>query len=99
MLICPERHADSAERIVALRDAWQLTGRALIVAVRTDREATRLPGTPAVDGLLTSKGTFQALLAPRARCCHDVTAANPTARRWSAELTAGSELKITNPLR
>jgi DNA phosphorothioation-associated putative methyltransferase len=54
--------ADPSERIAALRDAWRLTRRVLVVAVRTDREASRVPGTPAADGLLTSRGTFQLLL-------------------------------------
>lgn len=54
--------ADPAERAATLRRAWMLAQDVLIVAVRTDRETAKVTGDAAGDGLLTSRGTFQALL-------------------------------------
>jgi DNA phosphorothioation-associated putative methyltransferase len=54
--------ADPAERAETLRRAWMLAQDVLIVAVRTDREAAKVSGDAAGDGLVTSRGTFQALL-------------------------------------
>lgn len=50
---------DPVERADALRAAWQLTKRVLIVAARVDWEARGLLGKPFGDGIITSTGTFQ----------------------------------------
>ena len=51
---------DSYERSHALKEAWQLANRALIVAVRTTHEAKFVANsTEHADGLLTSADTFQ----------------------------------------
>jgi DNA phosphorothioation-associated putative methyltransferase len=56
---------DPAERLATLQAAWGLAQDVLVLAVRTDREARRVSGTPEADGLITSRGTFQALLPAR----------------------------------
>jgi DNA phosphorothioation-associated putative methyltransferase len=50
---------DPAERTQALRAAWTLAGRALIVAARPDWEARTVAGSQHGDGILTNRGTFQ----------------------------------------
>lgn len=47
------------ERLRAVREAWSLAGRALVVAARPDWEARGLVARPHGDGWITSKGTFQ----------------------------------------
>lgn len=47
------------ERVSALRSAWDLAQRLLIVAARPDWEAGTVAGRPHGDGFITSKGTFQ----------------------------------------
>jgi DNA phosphorothioation-associated putative methyltransferase len=48
---------DLQEREEALRKAWDLTGKALVVAARVDKPSGK--GTPFGDGVVTSIGTFQ----------------------------------------
>jgi len=50
---------DPVERVEALREAWALTRRVLIVSARLRGEARGLVGRPLGDGLLTRAGTFQ----------------------------------------
>lgn len=50
---------EPAERASALREAWSLAKRALVVAARPDWEARGLVARPVGDGWVTSKGTFQ----------------------------------------
>lgn len=50
---------DPQERVAALRSAWQLARRMLIVAARPDWEARYVRGSRHGDGVLTTKGTFQ----------------------------------------
>jgi DNA phosphorothioation-associated putative methyltransferase len=50
---------DPGERVGALRAAWALAGRLLIVAARVDWEARGVAGRPFGDGILTGRGTFQ----------------------------------------
>lgn len=53
---------DPAERSLALREAWRLAQRAVVVAVRTTHEAASISdATPHADGCLTGSGTFQKL--------------------------------------
>jgi DNA phosphorothioation-associated putative methyltransferase len=47
------------ERAETLRQAWALTKDILVVAARTDFEATRSAGLSCGDGILTGRGTFQ----------------------------------------
>lgn len=50
---------DPAERVEALRGAWALAKRVLVVAGRIDWEARGVTGRPFSDGILTGTGTFQ----------------------------------------
>ncbi|OZV72169.1 hypothetical protein CA850_32610 [Micromonospora echinospora] len=50
---------DPAERAHALRTAWALAGKALVVAARPDWEARTVAGKRHGDGILTTRGTFQ----------------------------------------
>lgn len=50
---------DAGERIRALRDAWSLTKRLLIVSARLNTEANRTQHEAYEDGVLTRTGTFQ----------------------------------------
>ncbi len=50
---------DPRERLDAVREAWRLTRRVLVVAARPDWEAKGLIARPHGDGWMTSKGTFQ----------------------------------------
>jgi len=50
---------DASERLKALRTAWSLADRVLVVAARPDWEARGLVARPHADGWITSKGTFQ----------------------------------------
>ena len=50
---------DSKERDRVLADAWALTKRVLVVAVRTTSEAPRGQGQQFGDGLVTERATFQ----------------------------------------
>ena len=50
---------DPAERANALRTAWALAGKALVVAARPDWEARTVAGKRHGDGILTTRGTFQ----------------------------------------
>ncbi|EID14661.1 DNA phosphorothioation-associated putative methyltransferase [Mycolicibacterium phlei] len=50
---------DPRERIETLRNAWQLTQRALVVSSRLTWDARGVSGRPLGDGLLTKSGTFQ----------------------------------------
>lgn len=47
------------EREAALREAWQLTRRALLVSARLDWDINQAMALPFGDGVLTSKQTFQ----------------------------------------
>lgn len=47
------------ERVQAVREAWSLAKRALIVSARPDWEAPQVTGRPHGDGIVTSRGTFQ----------------------------------------
>ncbi len=50
---------DPAERGEVLRSAWSLTNSVLIVAARLDHESLSVVGQQYVDGIVTSRGTFQ----------------------------------------
>jgi DNA phosphorothioation-associated putative methyltransferase len=50
---------DVEERARALRTAWALTRKALVVAARPDWEARTVAGRRHGDGILTTRGTFQ----------------------------------------
>lgn len=50
---------DPAERAEALRTAWALAGKALVVAARPGWEARTVAGKRHGDGILTTRGTFQ----------------------------------------
>lgn len=50
---------DRSERAHALRGAWQLATKALVVAGRLTWDAKDLVGRPLADGALTRSGTFQ----------------------------------------
>lgn len=50
---------DRGERAEALRGAWDLTRRVLVVSARLTWDARDLVGRPHGDGLVTSRGTFQ----------------------------------------
>ena len=50
---------DRAERAEALRSAWQLASKALVVSGRLTWDAKDLVGRPLADGILTRTGTFQ----------------------------------------
>lgn len=50
---------DRAERADALRGAWQLTTKVLVVSGRLIWDAKDLVGRPLADGILTRSGTFQ----------------------------------------
>jgi DNA phosphorothioation-associated putative methyltransferase len=50
---------DVDERAAALRRAWELTQRVLVVSARMTWDARGLRGRPVGDGILTSTGTFQ----------------------------------------
>jgi DNA phosphorothioation-associated putative methyltransferase len=52
---------DIQERAAALRSAWVLARRILIVSARLDWEDRALKGRPHLDGRVTAKGTFQKL--------------------------------------
>jgi DNA phosphorothioation-associated putative methyltransferase len=47
------------ERAETLRNAWNLTSSALIVAARLDWEARGVGSQPIADGVVTTRGTFQ----------------------------------------
>lgn len=47
------------ERAETLQRAWELTRSALVVAARVDWEARGIGSTPAADGIVTGRGTFQ----------------------------------------
>jgi DNA phosphorothioation-associated putative methyltransferase len=49
------------ERVAALKSAWKLARKVLVIAVRLEWEARTLRGRPHGDGLITAKGTFQRL--------------------------------------
>lgn len=50
---------DARERLEALRTAWSLADKLLVVAARPEWEARGLVARPHADGWITSKGTFQ----------------------------------------
>jgi DNA phosphorothioation-associated putative methyltransferase len=50
---------DPGERELALREAWRLASRALVVSARLDWDVNSAQALPCGDGLITSKGTFQ----------------------------------------
>lgn len=50
---------DRAERAVALKQAWNLAQKVLVVAARLTWEARDIAGRPHADGLITRTGTFQ----------------------------------------
>lgn len=54
---------DRSEHVDALRRAWDLAKRVLVVAARPDWEAGQVRGLPRGDGVVTSKGTFQKFYA------------------------------------
>ncbi len=54
---------DPLERADALRAAWELTKRVLIVAARVDWEMRGVAGRPFGDGIITGTGTFQKFYA------------------------------------
>jgi DNA phosphorothioation-associated putative methyltransferase len=47
------------EREAALREAWQLSSRLLVVSARLDWDVNTAQAIPCGDGLITSRGTFQ----------------------------------------
>lgn len=54
---------EPAERVEAVRSAWALARRVLVVAARPEWEARGLAARPEGDGWVTSKGTFQRFYA------------------------------------
>lgn len=50
---------DPSERKAALREAWDLSRRLLIVSARLTAESREAGGTPYADGFITRLGTFQ----------------------------------------
>src|SRR6185503_14926390 len=56
--------ASPYERAAALRRAWELTRRVLILAVGGSHDARQLAGVEHGDGTLTSRGTFHHLFGP-----------------------------------
>jgi len=50
---------DRAERAEALRSAWELARKVLVVSARLTCDAKDLVGRPLADGILTRSGTFQ----------------------------------------
>jgi DNA phosphorothioation-associated putative methyltransferase len=55
---------DADERYAALRDAWSLAERCLVVSARLTWERKQVTGIPVADGTLTKRNTFQRLYSP-----------------------------------